>query len=85
MIASVAAGCEYNYGAMGRVGFLYESMKDRLKWSKLSVKHYIRMLSQIGQILCLGDEDYKKEKAKATKQSSSAIENALKSAFGDER
>ncbi len=83
MLASVAARCEYSYGAMGRVGFLYRSMKDRLKWVKLSIKHYVRLISQVGQILSMSEEDYKKEKVKAIKMSSSSIAEALKSAFGD--
>ncbi len=83
VLANIAAGCEYSYGAMGRVGFLYDSMKDRLKWSKLSVKRYVKIVSQIGQILSLSDEDYKKEKVKAMQMSANAIAEALKAAFGD--
>lgn len=68
---------------MGRVGYLYDSMKDRLKWSKLSVKYYLKMISQIGQILSMSEDDYKKEKVKTMKMSSDSIAEALKSAFGD--
>ena len=82
-MANVAVKCEFNYGAMGKVGFVYESMKDRLKWSKLSVKNYVKLISQIGQILSMSEEDYKKEKVKAMKMSADSIAEALKSAFGD--
>lgn len=68
---------------MGRVGFLYDSVKDQLKWNKLSVKKYVKIISQIGQILAMRDEDYKKERVKATKMSSSSLADALKSALGD--
>ena len=83
VLSNVAAGCEYNYGAMGRVGFLYDSMKDRLKWSKLSIKRYARIVSQVGQILSMDEKDYKKEKVKAMQMSADAIAEALKAAFGD--
>ena len=68
---------------MGRVGFLYESMKDQLRWSKLSVKKYINIISHIGQILALSDKDYKKAKVKAVKMDTNAIADALLSAYGD--
>lgn len=68
---------------MGRTGFLYESMKDRLKWGNLSAKHYIHILSQIGKIMSLDEKDYKKEKVKAMKMSSTGIANVLITAFGD--
>lgn len=83
VLATVSAGCEYAYGGMGRVGFLYESMKDRLKWSHLSVKYYIRLISQVGQILSMEDDRYKKEKVKATRMSNTSLAEALISAFGD--
>lgn len=85
ILATISAGCEYAYGGMGKVGFLYESMKDRLKWSHLSVKYYIRLISQIGQILSMDEETYKKEKVKATRMSNESLAEALKSAFGDGR
>ncbi len=68
---------------MGRVGYLYESMKDQLKWNKLNCKKYIGLISQVGQIMSLSEEDYKKEKVKAMKMSGSSIAEALKAAFGD--
>ena len=83
-MVNVAGMCEFNYGAMGRVGFFYESMKDQLKWNGLSRKHYIKLISQVGQILSMNDDDYNKEKAKATKMSNSSLVEALISAFGDQ-
>jgi len=68
---------------MGRVGFLYESVKDQLKWNSLSQKCYTKLLCGVGKIMALSDEDYKKEKVKATKMSNSSIAETLKSAFGD--
>ena len=68
---------------MGRVGFLYESMKDQLKWSRLDVKNHINLISSVGKILSLSDEDYSKEKAKAMKMSSEDLASVLISAFGD--
>lgn len=75
--------CEFNFGAMGKVGYQYDSMKDRLKWGKLSIKKYVRLISQVGQILSMSDEDYRKDKVKAMKMSNSSIAEALISAFGD--
>ena len=83
ILATVSRGCEYNYGVNGATGFLYDSMKDRLRWTKLSVKHYIALISQIGQILSMSKEDYSKAKVKATKMSGTEIAKALIAAFGD--
>jgi len=83
VLANVAVDCEYNYSAMGKAGFLYDSMKDSLKWRKLSVKYYIKLVSQIGQILSMSEEDYKKEKAKVMKINAELTAQAFKSAFGD--
>jgi len=83
VLATVSSGCEYTYSAMGRAGFLYESMKDRLEWTGLSARYYLRLISAIGQILCMSEEDYKKGKAKATRMSNEALASALISAFGD--
>ncbi len=80
---SVASQCEVSYGGMGRVGFIYESMKDNLRWNHLSVRSYIRIISQVGQILAMRDEDYQKAKAKHVKLSGSSIAQALIQAFGD--
>lgn len=68
---------------MGRVGYLYESVKDQLRWNNLSVKKYIGLISTIGQIMALNDEDYNKAKAKAMKMSNPSLAEALMTAFGD--
>jgi len=70
---------------MGRVGYLYESVKDNIRWTKLSVKRYVKIISNIGQIMALSDENFNKEKVKAMKMESSSIADALISAFGDGR
>lgn len=44
---------------MGRVGYLYESVKDQLKWKKLEVKRYVGVIMKIGQVVSLSDEDYR--------------------------
>jgi len=65
---------------MGRAGFLYDSMKDQLKWHHLDVKHYITIISKIGTFVSLDDAEFKKEKVKRVK-----VETAisLKAVFGD--
>jgi len=68
---------------MGRVGYLYDSIKDQLRWNHLCVKQYVGLISTIGQIMALSDEDYSKEKVKAMKMSSSSLAEALITAFGD--
>ena len=73
VLANIASRCEFNYGAMGRVGFLYESAKDQLKWSGLIVKNYIKLLSQVGHILSMSDEDYNKRKVEHIEMSDNAI------------
>lgn len=82
-LAHIASSCEFNYGAMSRVGYLYDSAKDQVKWHGLSVKKYIKMVMKIGQIVVLKDEDYQKEKVKAVKSSNTDIASALIAAFGD--
>jgi len=68
---------------MGRTGFLYESVKDQLRWHKLSIKNYVGVISRIGQIMSYGEYDYKKEKVKAMRMQPNDIADALKVAFGD--
>ena len=82
---SISSKCEYNYGAMGRVGYLYESIKDQIRWHKLSVKKYVNLISSIGQIMALSEDDYKKEKAKIKKMRNSEMVDALKTMFGDSK
>jgi len=49
----------------------------------LSVKSYVRLISNIGKVLAMRDEDYKKEKVKAMRMDESSLAEALISAFGD--
>jgi len=82
-LANVAVKCEFNDGGTGRVGFLYDSVKDQLKWARLSVKNHIGTIFKVGQILALSEDDYKKAKVKAMNMSSSSIAETLIAAFGD--
>ena len=68
---------------MGRVGYLYESAKDQIRWHHLEVKDYINLIMSIGQIMSYAEEDYKKEKVKALRMNKSEIADALIAAFGD--
>lgn len=70
---------------MGKVGYLYESVKDELRWHNMSVKAHKWIVMRIGEVMALDDDQYKKEKTKAMKMSNDAIANALISAFGDGR
>ncbi len=67
---------------MGRVGYLYDSVKDQIRWHKLSVKHYTKLISNIGQVMALRDEDYEKERVKQMKVSNIDTQNSLLSLFG---
>jgi len=68
---------------MGKVGYFYDSMKDQLKWNNLCVRNHIKIISNIGKVLSLKDEDYSKERTRAMKMSTQDIKDALISAFGD--
>ena len=70
-----------SYGGMGAVGFLYESMKDQLKWHRLKAKEHIEHISLIGKYLSMSDEDFRKANNK--EQSPQDLANMLISAFGD--
>ncbi len=79
-IAIVASECQIEYGAMGAVGFLYQSAKDSLRWHRLSPKRWIGLLMSVGRYVAMRDEDWKKSgKIKGDSQ----IAAALKAAFGD--
>ena len=81
-LAIVASRCEFAYGAMGRTGFLYDSVKDRLKWAKLRPKHYIYTLMRVGDWMGLDEETYRKEIVRQAKMSDEEIAHKLKAAFG---
>ncbi|PHR57288.1 MAG: hypothetical protein COA44_06200 [Arcobacter sp.] len=79
----IAASCEFSYGPSGAVGYLYESVKDQMKWHKLSVKKYIKVVMGIGRIMVLSKEDYMKQKVENIKTPEVDMAGALKAAFGD--
>jgi len=83
ILANVASKCEIAYGGMGRVGFVYVSMKDQLRWEHLSVKKYINIVSQVGSILSMSDKNYDKNKVEHSKMSDKAIGDVFLKAFGD--
>ena len=47
------------------------------------MKPYVRLVSNIGKILAMRDDDYKKEKVKSMRMNESSIAETLISAFGD--
>lgn len=69
------------YSAMGAVGFLYESMKDQLRWHNLKPKKHIEYISTIGKYISMSDKDF--AKANREKQSTDDIAAMLIAAFGD--
>jgi hypothetical protein len=84
VLAYVASQCEYNYGAMGRAGYLYESVKDQLKWAGMTVKNHIRTVMRIGDLMSMNDEDYKdasKENLPAAGMSGKELEDYIFSKF----
>ena len=68
---------------MGAVGFLYESIKDNIKWNNLEVKQYTSLVANIGKILTMSDKDYQKYKVEHTTMSDEAISSVFLKAFGD--
>jgi len=82
VLAVVCSKCEYAYGAMGRVGFSYDSAKDQLKWSDLSVKKWVSLVMEVGRYMALDDKDWKKIKAPKT-EGTAGMAAALVAAFGD--
>ena len=81
-LAYLASRCEYVYSAMGRSGYLYESVKDVLKWHNMHPKYYTFLLMRIGDWMALDEERYRKEIVKQTKMSDEEIALKLKSMFG---
>jgi hypothetical protein len=79
----VASKCAINYGAMGAVGFLYESVKDELKWANFSQKHYTNFLIRLGQIFVMEDKEFNKQKVKYLEMNTNEIKASLIAAFGD--
>lgn len=82
ILAHLASKCEYAYGAMGRSGYLYESVKDVCRWHSMRPRHYAFLLMRIGDWMALDDEQYRKEIVKQAKMSDEEIALKLKSMFG---
>ena len=67
---------------MGATGYLYESIKDNLKWAGIRKKFYVGIISKIGALFVLDDEAYNKERVKHTNMDTEEIANTLKAVFG---
>jgi len=81
-LANVASKCRIEYSAMGATGYLYESVKDELKWAGLRRKCYVAIISKIGSLIVLEDEEYNKKKVQETKMEADEMANALIQVFG---
>jgi hypothetical protein len=79
----VASKCAINYGGMGAVGFLYESIKDELKWAGFRRKYYTNFLIRLGQIFVMDEKEYNKQKVKHLEMNGDEIKATLIAAFGD--
>jgi hypothetical protein len=49
-----------NYTINGISGYLYQSVKDQLKWNNISVKEYTNSLMHIGTMIYGSDEYFAK-------------------------
>ena len=67
---------------MGAVGFLYESVRDELKWAKLRAKFYTKMLMKIGAYLVMEDKDYNRLKTQNTELNTDEVAEKLIAIFG---
>lgn len=81
ILALACSKCEYAYGAMGRVGFSYDSAKDQLRWANLSAKRWVSLVMEVGRYMALGEKDWLKIQSKTEGTSNMAA--ALVAAFGD--
>ena len=57
-LLNIAKRCEIKIGFNGLEGFLYESVKDQIKWANLSVKKYVGMVMAIGYYATMKKEDF---------------------------
>lgn len=67
---------------MGATGYLYESIKDNLKWAGIRKRFYVGIISKIGALFVLDDETYNKERLKYMNMDTNEITNTLKAVFG---
>lgn len=81
VLANVASKCSISAGAMGASGFIYESVKDELSWAGLRKKFYTRLLMQVGTLIVMEEEHYKKAVVERGEMSDDEIANVLKTAF----
>jgi hypothetical protein len=81
VLANIASKCSFDYGAMGTVGFLYESVKDSLKWNNLRPKFYTKLLMRVGELLVADEKTYKEFVVKNSEMSDDDIAKILKTAF----
>lgn len=82
VLANVAKRCEYAYGFSGAIGYLYESVKDQLRWAKLSKKKWAYTLMRVGDFLTLSEKKWKEAHLQNDEMDSSDIAKILLSAFG---
>ncbi len=68
---------------MGAVGYLYESVKDELKWSGLRPKFYTNFLMRIGMYFVMEDDKYNEIKVKHTTMQQNEITQKFLLTFGD--
>lgn len=57
--------------------FIYESAKDVLRWSNISVKENIQAIMSIGNYIFMADEDFKNLKLKMSDKKESMALDAL--------
>ena len=73
---------EFAYGFNGAAGYLYESAKDRLRWSGISVKRWVHLVMRVGSAMAMPEDKYNQERAKHVTMSDDSIASALIAAFG---
>lgn len=81
-MANIASRCAIDYGAMGAVGFKYQSIKDELRWARLDVSRYTHLLNRVGNLFCMPVEEYEKAKVKTLKMRKDEIASKLIAMFG---
>lgn len=83
ILAGIASKCSVNYGAMGAVGYIYESVKDELRWAGLRAKFYTNLLMRIGMYFVMEDDKYNEIKVKQTTMQQDEITQKFLLTFGD--
>jgi len=57
-LLKICSKCEPEFGAMGVVGFLYQSVKDSIKEEKLKVKTFRGPAMAVGRLVYMKEEDF---------------------------